>query len=314
MQKKRLGVIGVGYLGKFHAQKYAQMETADLVAVVDADLETAKKIAEENGAEAYTDYKDMIDKVDAVSIATPTSYHYEVAKDFINAGKDLMIEKPITVTVEEADELVELADKKGVIIQVGHLEQFNPAMVAARAHIDNPRFIESHRLSFFKGRGADVSVVLDLMIHDIEIILSLVGSGVKNISASGATIITDNIDLASARIDFENGCAANVTVSRVSKDQMRKIRFFQHDKFISLDFGEQIVGILKKSDRVVDGIPQIDEEQVQVEKSDALYEELASFVDCVIERKEPLVTGKAGRDALKVAHDVIDHIKSTLNP
>jgi predicted dehydrogenase len=313
MQKKSVGVVGVGYLGKFHAEKYAGIENADLVAVVDYDKKTANKVAKAVKTKAYTNHKDIIDKVDAVSIAVPTSLHYDIAKDFIKAGKDVLIEKPVTVTVEEADELIDLAEENGVIFQVGHLERFNPAVTAALDKIKNPKFIESHRLSFFKGRGTDVSVVLDLMIHDIDIILSVVKSKIKRISSIGVPVLSSNIDIANARLEFENGCAANITASRVSKEQVRKIRFFQHNTYIHLDFQNQIVNVLRKTDKISNGLPVLEEDSVKVEKKDALYEELSTFVNCVIERKEPPVTGRDGREALSVATKVINHIKKTLN-
>jgi predicted dehydrogenase len=312
MQKRKLAVIGVGHLGKFHAQKYASIDSSTLVAVVDTDKKTAEKIAKANKTKAYTDYKDIIDKVDAVSIAVPTSHHYKIAKDFISAGKDVFIEKPVTVTVEEADELINLAETNGTLIQVGHIERFNPAVTAAAGKINNPKFIEAQRLSVFKDRCLDVNVILDLMIHDIDIILSLVRSKVTRISSVGTPVMSPTIDIANARLEFENGCAANITASRVSREQVRKIRFFQHNAYVYLDFQNQVVNILKKTDKLKDGFPVIKEEHVKVNKKDALYEELSTFVNCVIERKEPPVTGKDGRDALKVATNVIHHIKKTL--
>ena len=312
MQEKNIAVIGVGYLGQFHAEKYAKIKEANLVAVVDSDFQRAKEVARHTKTKAYSDYKDIIDKVDAVSIVVPTSYHYEIAKDFIKAEKDILLEKPITTTLDEAEELIALAEENGVIFQVGHLERFNPAVTATADIIKNPKFIESHRLSFFKEIGADVDVILDLMIHDIDIILSVVKSKIISISSIGIPVISSNIDIANARIEFENGCAANVTASRVSREQMRKIRFFQHNTYISLDYHNQKVDVFKKTNKIVNGFPVIKEEHVNVEKKDALYEELATFVDCIINRKEPLVTGKDGRDALRVAINVMNHIKKTL--
>ena len=313
MQKKNVAVIGAGHLGKFHAEKYSQMKNVNLIAVVDMDKKTATAIANANNTKPYTDYREIIEKVDAVSISVPTSYHYDIAKEFIRAGKDVLVEKPITVTVKEADELVRLAKKNGVVFQVGHIERFNPSFVAAKRVIKDPKFIESHRLSFFKGRGGDVSVILDLMIHDIDIILSVVDSKIKRVSASGVPILTKNIDIANARIEFENGCVANITASRASKEELRKMRFFQHDKYISVDFKKQIVNVLKKTDKVENGIPVIEEQPLEVEKKDALYEELSNFINCTFDRKAPLVSGKAGRDALDVATKVINHIKKTLH-
>jgi predicted dehydrogenase len=312
MQEKNIAVIGVGYLGQYHAEKYAKIGNVNLVAVVDSDFQRAKEVAKHVNTKAYNDYKDIIDKVDAVSIAVPTSSHFKITKDFIRAGKDILVEKPVTTTVEEADELVALAEENGIIFQVGHLERFNPAVRATADIIKNPKFIESHRLSFFKERGIDVDVVLDLMIHDIDIILSVVKSKIKSISSIGIPVISSNIDIANARIEFENGCAANVTASRVSREQMRKTRFFQHNKYISLDYQNQKVDVFKKTNKMMNGFPVIEEEHISVEKKDALHDELATFVDCIINRKEPPVTGKDGRDALRVAINVINHIKKTL--
>ncbi len=312
MQKKNVGVIGVGHLGNYHAQKYSSIENAELVAVVDTDFDRARKIAKENNTTAYADYMDIIDKVDAVSIAVPTLHHFNIAKDFIAAGKDILVEKPITTTLAEADELVEMAEENGVIFQVGHVERFNPAVTATAGMIKNPRFIESHRLSFFKERGVDVDVVLDLMIHDIDIILSVVKSPIKNISSIGVPVISTSVDIANARIEFENGCAANITASRVSREQTRKIRFFQHNTYISLDYHNQKVNVFKKTSEMLNGIPVIKEQHVEVKNKDALYEELASFIDCSINRHEPQVSGKDGRDALKVATNIVNHIKKTV--
>lgn len=312
MQEKNIAVIGVGYLGQYHAEKYAKIKDAKLIGVVDSDFERAKEIAKRTKTKAYNDYRDIMDKVDAVSIAVPTSYHYEIAKDFIKAGKDILLEKPITTTVEEADEIVALAEENGVIFQVGHLERFNPAVTATADIIKNPRFIESHRLSFFKERGVDVDVILDLMIHDIDIILSVVKSKIVNISSIGIPVISSNIDIANARLEFENGCAANITASRVSREQLRKTRFFQHNTYISLDYHKQKVDVFKKTNKTMNGYPLIEEEHINVEKKDALYDQLSTFVDCIINRKEPPVTGKDGRDALKVAINVMNHINKTL--
>ncbi len=308
MQKKRIGVIGVGHLGKFHVEKYLNIPDAQLTAVVDIDFDKAEKVAAEIGVTPYADYKEIIGKVDAVSIAVPTSSHFEIAKRLIKARIDVLIEKPVTVTVEEADKLIALAARKDVIIQVGHIERFNPVIKKTADIIKDPGFIEAHRLSFFKKRGVDVDVILDLMIHDIDITLNAVNSRIKLINSVVIPVISSNIDIANARIEFENGCAANLTASRVSKHDVRKIRFFQHNTYISLDCYNKSASIFKKTDEFANDLPVIDEVHMDLEKSDALYDELKAFVDCIITRKEPPVTAKAGRDALEVATRILDHI------
>ena len=215
-KKLRLGVVGVGYLGKFHAEKYAHMPEVELVGVVDSNESQADEIANHLGTEAYYDHKELFGRLDAVSIVVPTEHHYDVSRDFLNHDVDVLIEKPMTSTLDQADQLIRMAEERGCIIQVGHLERYNPAVVALQDVVNQPRFIESHRLSMFKERGLDVSVVLDLMIHDIDIILNFVRSRVKNIYAAGVPVISDNADIANARLEFENGCVANVTASRIS--------------------------------------------------------------------------------------------------
>ncbi|MBT9440161.1 MAG: Gfo/Idh/MocA family oxidoreductase, partial [Desulfobacterales bacterium] len=231
MKKLRVGVIGTGYLGKFHAEKYAGMDEVELVGVVDIEKEKAENTAANFGISAYTNYKDLFGKVDAVSIVVPTPVHFTVSKNFLENGIDVLIEKPITTTLEEADELIKIAESKDLIIQVGHLERFNPAVVALQDIVKNPRFIESHRLSIYKERCTDVSVILDLMIHDIDIILNFVRYSIKSIHAAGIPVISKHVDIANARLEFENGCVANVTASRISTKNERKIRLFQKDAY-----------------------------------------------------------------------------------
>ncbi|MBW1835038.1 MAG: Gfo/Idh/MocA family oxidoreductase, partial [Deltaproteobacteria bacterium] len=243
MKKLRVGVIGTGYLGKFHAEKYAGMDEVELVGVVDIEKEKAENTAANFGISAYTNYKDLFGKVDAVSIVVPTPAHFAVSKNFLENGIDVLIEKPITTTLEEADELIGIAESKGLIIQVGHLERFNPAVVALQDFVKNPRFIESHRLSIYKERCTDVSVILDLMIHDIDIILNFVRYGIKNIHAAGIPVISKHVDIANARLEFENGCVANVTASRISTKNERKIRLFQKDAYISVDFANHEITV-----------------------------------------------------------------------
>ena len=309
-KKIRAAVVGVGYLGKFHAQKYAKMAGVDLVGVVDTDTERAYEEAATLGTRAYTDYRDLIGKVDAVSIVVPTSDHFEVSRTLLENNVDLLVEKPFTTTLDEADELIRISEARGLLVQVGHLERFNPAVVALKDIIKKPLFIESHRLSTFKARATDVSVVLDLMIHDIDFILNFVKSELKTIHAAGIPVITESVDIANARIEFENGCVANVTASRASMKDERKIRLFQQDAYISIDFANHEVTIVHRKADSDDGfIPGMEIESRTFPKGDALDEELKSFIESVKNRTEPSVTGQMGRDALKTALDVMSQIQ-----
>ena len=306
----RTAVVGVGYLGKFHANKYYNMEGVELVGVVDTDMQRAKEIATDLETRAYADYRDLMGKVDAVSIVVPTSEHFEISRAFLENNVDLLVEKPFTTTLDEADELIRLSKSKGLLVQVGHLERYNPAVVALRDIIKQPLFIESHRLSIFKNRATDVSVVLDLMIHDIDIILNFVKSELTAIHASGAPVITDNIDIANARLMFDNGCVANVTASRVSMKDERKMRLFQQDAYVAIDFANHQATIVhKKADYNEGLIPGMEIETRTFPKGDALDEELKSFIDSVRSRNRPSVTGQMGRDALKAALDVMSQIQ-----
>lgn len=312
MNKLRAGVVGVGYLGRFHAQKYAQMENVDLVGVVDLDAERAKQVAEETGATAFDDYRALFDRVDAVSVVVPTQEHYAVGRDFLEQDVDVLIEKPITSTLQEADALIEFAENRGLIIQVGHLERFNPAVVALEGIVTVPRFIESHRLGIYKPRGIDVSVVLDLMIHDIDIILNFVKSEIKHIHAAGIPVITDEVDIANARLEFANGCVANVTASRVSTKNERKIRMFQKEAYISMDFANHEIVVINKGQAADDDImPGIKMEALNFSKGDALDDEIKAFVASVTTRVAPEVTGKVGRNALEIALNIMDQINRT---
>lgn len=297
--------IGVGYLGRFHAQKYAALPDCELLAVVDPDTEAAQRCAEPLGCEALADYRDLLGRVDAVSIAAPTSLHHRIARDFLEAGSHVLVEKPITVTVAEADELVELAAQRERVLQVGHLERFNPALRAADAVLDEPRFIESTRLAPFNPRGTDVDVVLDLMIHDIDIILDVVRSPVVRADASGATVLTPSTDIANARLVFENGCVANVTASRVSAKTERRMRFFQHDCYLAVDFhGRRLTVHRKGEQEMYPGIPELVTEDQHFDKADAIREEIEDFVRAITTGTQPLVTGIDGRRALATAIDI----------
>ncbi|MCW8877697.1 MAG: Gfo/Idh/MocA family oxidoreductase [Kangiellaceae bacterium] len=302
MSKIKTAVIGVGYLGKFHAQKYAALENSELVAVVDADQETANTIAAEHQVEGLTDYKSLLGKVDAVSIAAPTSLHFKIAKDFLENGSHVLIEKPITVTVEEADKLIAIASANNLLIQVGFLERFNAAILKMDKVLTQPMFIESHRLAPFNPRATDVNVVLDLMIHDIDIILNIIKSDLKSISASGAPVITNSSDIVNARLEFENGCVANVTASRVSMKTERKMRLFQQDGCVTIDFQNRELGVYKKSDQVDEhGIPQITVNKDSYENNDALMTEIIAFLNSIETKSPTLVTGEDGRKALDAA-------------
>jgi predicted dehydrogenase len=306
MQKLKCAVIGTGYLGKFHAEKYATLPECELVAVVDINEETAKTIANKHDAQALTDYAPLLGNVDAVSIVVPTTLHYQVAKDFLNAGSHVLIEKPITTTVEQADELIAIAKAKNLILQVGHLERFNPAVLALDKD-EKPLFIESHRLSPFNPRANDVSVVLDLMIHDIDIILALVNSDIERIDASGTAVLTKGTDIANARLTFKNGCVANVTASRISMKLERKMRLFRPSSYASVDFQNRILQKYRTGEKeMFPGVPEITSEEATFETSDALMAEIQQFIGCIQTGEQPLVTGEAARLALATAIQITE--------
>lgn len=309
MKKLRVGVVGAGYLGKFHAEKYSQMDDVELVGIADSNRVQAENVSKKIKTNAYTDHLDLIGKVDAVSVVVPTPAHFKVSRDFLENDIDVLIEKPITTTLEEADELISISEARGLIIQVGHLERFNPAIIALKDIVKKPRFIESHRLSIFKERGTDVSVVLDLMIHDIDIISAFVRSEIRSIQAAGIPVITGQADIANTRLEFMNGCVANVTASRISTKNERKIRLFQQDAYISVDFANHEITIVRKKESEKQSlIPGMEIKQLRFEKSDALKDELAAFVKVVSRREVPEVNGQVGRDALMVALSVMEQI------
>lgn len=293
-------VVGLGYAGNLHASKYKTLSSAELVCVADVNEERAREAGERYGIPAVTDYHDLFDKVRCVSIAVPTQQHYVVARDFLTAGIDVLVEKPITSTVRDGTRLVELAREKGCILQVGHLERFNPVVRELSKVISVPKFVECHRLGPFVARGTDVNVVLDLMIHDIDIIASLVHAPVTTIDATGVPVVTDKPDIANARIRFDDGCVANVTASRVSMKRERKIRFFQSNAYISMDYDAKTAEVF----RMVDpgrGWAGIQGETITMENGDALRDQIDSFVEAVISRKRPLVSGEDGLHALRIA-------------
>jgi predicted dehydrogenase len=306
----RVGVIGVGYLGRHHARLYTELPGATLVGVADVDENRARDVAAATRARAFTDYREMLPQVDAVSVVVPTSQHHRVAMDCLDAGLDVLLEKPMTVTLAEADELIAQADAKRRIVQIGHLERFNGAVRALAPRLTAPRFIESHRLGPFVGRGTDVHVILDLMIHDLDIILSLVRSPLTDIRAVGVPVLTSNIDIANTRLEFADGCVANVTASRVSKDAIRKLRVFQPDAYFSLDYQKQEVIMARRVDGAAEaGLPAIDVQTLPIEKEEPLKAQLSAFLDSVATRRAPLVSGREGRNALRVALDVLKSIE-----
>lgn len=299
-EKIRAAVIGVGYLGKFHAEKYAASTKADLIAIVDIDEKRAREIGAPLKAEILTDYSELAGRVQCASVAVPTRYHFQVARGLIEMGIDVLVEKPLTADIAEARALVDAAKARGVILQVGHLERFNPAIRRLEGVIRDPKFVECHRLAPFVERGTDVDVVLDLMIHDIDVISSLVRAPVERVEAVGVPVLTDKPDIANARIKFANGCIANVTSSRVSIKRERKIRFFQPDAYISIDYDQRRAQIFHKPAPGA-GWLDIRGENIEIKEGDALADEIDSFLDCVQSRSIPLVGGVEGLRALEIA-------------
>jgi predicted dehydrogenase len=309
VKKIKVGVVGVGYFGQFHAEKYAEMEGAELIGVADRDGSRAREIAKRCSTQPFLRYTDLFQKVQAVSITVPTPFHYSVTKACFLQGIDVLLEKPISSTLEEADELISLAESKGLILQVGHLERFNGALSGLDGRLQHPRFIESHRLGPFSGRGAEVDVVLDLMVHDLDIILSLVKTKVKHLEAIGIPILTRTADIANARIEFESGCTANLTANRVSEEKIRKTRIFQPDGILSIDYTLQKLSFSKKV--LLPGKeknPEMLTEEVPVKKIDLLETEIHSFLQSVRNRSRPQVSGTDGRQALELALRIIEKI------
>ena len=308
--KLRVGVIGVGYLGRFHAEKYAAMPDVEFVGVADVEVDRAKEVVGKLGkGRAFASAGEMMSAgLDAVSVVVPTHVHHKVAKPLLEAGVDCLVEKPFAVTLAEADDLIATAHRMGRVLQVGHLERFNPVMLSLRDRIHSPMFVESHRLAQFGERGTEVDVVLDLMIHDLDIILMAVGSEVTDVSAVGIPVLTDKIDIANARLEFASGCVANVTASRVSGTRMRKIRLFQADCYLGIDYQAKNVQIIKRTVGA-DGKAEIGGDMLEIREGDALAAELAAFVKACRERGKPEVTGEDGRKALALAHRILEAIK-----
>jgi len=326
MDKPKVGVVGVGHLGRHHARIYSEVPEASLVGVYDTDKSKAKRIAREFSTTVFDELDSLLNQTEAISLVVPTSLHFKIGKEILARGRSLLVEKPITQTVAQAEELVSLAQEKNLILQVGHIERFNPAFKAIETEVFEPRFIESHRLAPFVPRGTDVAVILDLMIHDIDLTLSLVNSRVERIEACGVPIITDSEDIANARIAFENGCVANITASRISKKPMRKFRIFQKNAYISIDLLERKAEVFKlveveKTDRdnlgrtsVVGEIPvdakkTILYQKPQIGDVDMLSSEIKAFLSAVKNRVDPAVSGEDGKKALEVALEITEKAK-----
>ncbi len=313
MDKLRAAVIGVGYLGRFHAQKYAQSPRCTLVGVVDARQDAREGVAAEVGTRAVEDYRTLLGEVDAVSVVTPTPAHFAIARDFLAAGAHVLVEKPITETPREARELIDLAARGGRILQVGHLERFNSAILAAEPHLRAPRFVECHRLAPYKERGTDVNVVLDLMIHDIDLVQTIVGAPVLTIDAIGTPVFSEAIDIANARIRFANGCVVNATASRVSLKTERKMRIFEDDAYLSLDLQQKILTLIRKREGAGSaGSLPVNIEEHSLEQGDALKAEIESFLECIRTGRPPVVGGEDGLAALETAMRITEQVNESL--
>jgi predicted dehydrogenase len=309
----RAAVIGVGYLGRFHAQKYAGLPNSELVGIADPSAAARDAVGAELKVPAHADYRQLLGKVDAVSIVTPTPHHFEVAKAFLESGANVLVEKPMTVTTAEAEALIDIARRGRRILQVGHLERFNAAVLAVQPTLTVPRFIESARLAPFKLRGTEVDVVLDLMIHDIDLILSIVRSPVVSVDAIGTSVFSNEIDIANARLRFANGCVANATASRVSMKTERKLRLFQDDAYLSLDLQQKILTIIRKGNGMgADGMPQVAIEETTYEQGDALKSEIEAFLSAIATGLAPPVTGEDGLLALSTAVSIAEQVASSM--
>jgi predicted dehydrogenase len=315
MTKLRTAVIGVGSLGQHHARNYAEIAATDeteFVGVCDSNSENARNIAEKNSCDFYTDWRELLDKTDAVSIVTPTETHCEIACAFLEKGVNVMVEKPIARTLEEADKMIEAAAKSGAKLMVGHLERFNPAMVALRPHVNNPLYFEIHRVSPFPNRSLDVDVVLDVMIHDLDAIQWLVGEDVKvaDIHAVGIPVISDKVDAANARIEFENGAVANITASRIGTEKIRKTRFYQTNSYVVLDYATKFSSVTSLNPEAAHPLLGISINRLPIVDVEPLRAELEAFIDCVTNDNTPPVTAEDGRRALALALGVLEKIET----
>jgi predicted dehydrogenase len=311
VEKLRIGVVGVGHLGEYHVQKYKAMPMVELVGIVDTNPARADEINRHYQVKTFRGHNEILDKVDAVSLAVPTETHFDVARDVLNSGVHLLVEKPITYKLVDADYLLGLAEEKGLVLQVGLIERFNPAIVKMESLLTTPVFVESHRMNEFTTRGIDVDVVLDLMIHDLDIFLHVVPSEVKEVHAVGMSVITDRTDIANARVIFENGTVANLTASRVSNKTLRKIRVFQPDAYLSVNCAKREISVIRLDGKIKDihGYPQLRAKKMGFPNSDPLADEVSSFVNAVSNGSEPVVTGRDGRRALQIALEIIDQIE-----
>ena len=318
MSKIKVGIIGLGYLGRFHFEKYKSFDNVEITALCDLNEKNLKKF--KGSFLKTTDYKEIINLVDAVSIVSPTNTHFEIAKFFLENRKDVLVEKPICETISQAEQLNKIAEKNNCIFQVGHLEEFNPAVISCREYINDPMFIESIRISPYSGRSTDIDVIRDLMIHDIEIMLNFVKDEVKFIHAAGAPVITDKVDIANVRIVFNNGCTANFTASRISLKKERKMRFFQKNRYISIDFAKKFAKIYsikkKPSEKIkpIDFLTKFNYKKLKFpDKVDTLKEEIKSFLNCVQTRKKPVVDGIQGQRALEMSLKILKNLEENLN-
>ena len=309
MTKLRAAVVGVGYLGRFHAQKYRALDDVELVGVCDLDAAAGRAVADSVATRYYRDYRELAGLVDAVTIAASTTAHFALAKFFLEQGVHVLVEKPMTRTSREAAELNEIAERRRLKLQVGHVERFNTALLSAREGLTAVRFIECHRLAPFKGRGADVNVVLDLMIHDLDVILSLVGARPVNVSAVGIPVLTDDVDIANARIEFANSAIANVTASRASTSAQRMVRVFQPSQYVAIDFGGGEVRRVTRTGSPNEGMAALKSESWNLEKGDALLAETRSFVDAIVADKPCEVSGEDGFAALELAERIVAEIE-----
>lgn len=325
----KIGILGAGHLGKIHIRCVKEISQYSLQGFYDPDDETAENIQQENGIHRFNSIEDAIEACDVIDIVTPTTSHFDVAVQCLRSSKNVFIEKPLADSIEQATELVSLAREANVKVQVGHVERFNPAFLAALPYFESPMFIETHRLAQFNPRGTDVSVVLDLMIHDIDVILSVVKSNVKKISASGVAVVSDNPDIANARLEFDNGCVANLTASRISIKNMRKSRFFQKNAYIAVDFLDKKTEIIRMKDlakkenadpfaMVLElgknkGYKEVIFDKPEVKPLNAIQTELETFADAIINNKVPAVTIEDGFEALSVAHRILDKINTSLS-
>jgi predicted dehydrogenase len=300
----KIAVIGVGHLGQHHARLLAAMEHVELVGVVDTKPGRAAEIASKHGTQAFTDHRDVLERVDAVSVAVPTESHLDVALPFLDRGIAVLVEKPMASSVADADRLIDAASRRGAVLAAGHTERFNPAFAAALPLVSNPRFVEVHRLGAFPERSLDIDVIFDLMIHDLDLLLAAVGSDVVSVEAVGVHVLTPRTDIANARLRFGSGCIANLTASRISRDRIRKVRFFQHDSYVSIDFASQEVEVYRLERG--EGRPAIQGGKLEVANDEPLRRELADFVDAVRTKRAPGVTAQAGRDALALATRIAD--------